>query len=197
MIAAESKGAWAELDTRLRPFVARRVASPADVDDVLQDTFLRMQRGIRELRDDERFGAWVYRVARSAIADHRRSRARHPLAVAPPAEPPSVVLDDADTTAEQELAGCVTLFTQMLPEPYREAITLTELEGLSQKEAARRLGLSHSGMKSRVQRGRERLRALFEECCDVACDARGRVVSYERREGCPAPARCDSRERKA
>ncbi len=56
----------------------------------------------------------------------------------------------------------------MLPSPYREALTLTELEGLTQKEAAEMLGISLSGMKSRVQRGRQQLRQALEDCCHIA-----------------------------
>lgn len=85
MIEAHSRGAWRDLAVRLRSFVARRVP-PSDVDDVVQDVFVRMQRGLTALRNDDRFGAWIYQVARSAIADHRRSRARHPLSAAEPAE---------------------------------------------------------------------------------------------------------------
>jgi RNA polymerase sigma-70 factor (ECF subfamily) len=55
------------------------------------------------------------------------------------------------------------------------------------------LGVSLSGMKSRVQRGRVRLRALLEACCDIALDARGRVMSCERRPGGSAPNDCRCR----
>ena len=68
-----------------------------------------------------------------------------------------------------------------LPSPYREAITLTELEGLTQAEAARMVGISVSGMKSRVQRGRARLREMFEACCEIALDGRGAVMQCEPR----------------
>lgn len=78
----------------------------------------------------------------------------------------------------------------MLPPPYREALTLTELEGVTQREAARMLGVSVSGMKSRVQRGRERLRELFEECCEIALDARSRVVGCAPRAGTRGPTGC-------
>ena len=69
----------------------------------------------------------------------------------------------------------------MLPSPYREALTLTELEGMTQKEAAAMLGTTLSGMKSRVQRGRVYLRKALEDCCHIALDARGRVVTCEPR----------------
>ena len=178
MIDAATRCAHGALDARLRPFVARRVAAE-DVDDVMQDVFLRMQNGVAELRDEQRFGPWIYRVARSAIAEHRRKRARHPVARG---EAPDLADDaDAGNTVEAELATYVVPFVAMLPSPYREALTLTELEGLTQKEAAEILGVSLSGMKSRVQRGRERLRELFEDCCAIALDARGRVIACEPR----------------
>lgn len=181
MIDVATRGAWTELDAKLRPFVARRVRRPADVDDLLQDIFLRMQRGLPELRDDERFGPWVYQVARSAIADHHRSSRRHPLADSDPPDAAAEPTDETDRAAEQDLAAYVAVFIALLDSPYREALTLTELEGLSQKEAAAMMGVSLSAMKSRVQRGRQQLRKALEDCCSIALDARGRVVSCEPR----------------
>jgi RNA polymerase sigma-70 factor (ECF subfamily) len=66
---------WTDVAARLRPFVAHRVPS-SDVDDVLQDVLTRMHRGIPDLRDDDRFSAWMFQVARSAIADAGRKNAR-------------------------------------------------------------------------------------------------------------------------
>jgi RNA polymerase sigma-70 factor, ECF subfamily len=77
MIDASTRGAWQDLERKLRPFIARRLANAADVEDVVQDVFLRMQRGLGGLRDEERFGPWVYQVARSAIVDHQRLYAKH------------------------------------------------------------------------------------------------------------------------
>jgi len=196
MIEATARGAWSDLDAKLRPFIARRVRSSIDVDDVVQDVFLKLQRGLVGLREDERFGPWVYQVARSAIADHHRAAARHPIADGPLAEEPAPDAED-EGAAERDLAMYVAGFVAMLPSPYREALTLTELEGLTQKEAADMLGISVSGMKSRVQRGRQQLREAFDACCHIALDARGRVVSCEPRPdgklpGCRfSPSRCD------
>jgi RNA polymerase sigma-70 factor (ECF subfamily) len=65
-----------------------------------------------------------------------------------------------------------------LPSPYREAVTLVELEGLTAREAAEMVGISVSGMKSRVQRGRAQLREMLDACCEIALDARGKVVEF-------------------
>ncbi len=181
MIDTAMQGAWGELTNKLRPFIARRVA-PADTDDVLQEVLLRMQRALPDLRDDERFGPWAYRVTRSAIVDHQRARARRvPLLSGVPGEVERCAESHDDYPAEEELATYVSQFVSMLPSPYREALTLTELEGLTQREAAEMVGLSLSGMKSRVQRGRQLLRGALEDCCRIALDARGRVIGCEPR----------------
>jgi RNA polymerase sigma-70 factor, ECF subfamily len=176
---------WQDIAGRLRPFVARRVDA-GEVDDVVQDVFLRMQRGLPELRDEEKLGAWMYQVARSAIADNGRARARRPVPADDlddaPAEPETD--PDRDREVARALAGCVAVFIARLPSPYREAVTLVELEGLTAREAAALAGISVSGMKSRVQRGRAQLRQLFEECCEIAVDARGKPVDAIPRAGC-------------
>jgi len=134
----------------------------------------------------------VYRIAERAIADADRARARAPLAET------SDIPADLDTNADEaadlelELGECVALFVARLPSPYREAITLTELQGLTQKDAADMLGVSLSGMKSRVQRGRERIRAMFEECCEISVDCRGRVIDCESRDLDQIPEDCRS-----
>jgi RNA polymerase sigma-70 factor (ECF subfamily) len=181
MIATEARGAWQDIERRLRPYVARRVASVADVDDVLQEIFVRVHRGLSSLRDGESFGGWVYRVAQSAIADSARARARSVLTLV--GETPEVASQDPEGSddLESELGACVALFVARLPAPYREAVTLTELEGLTQKDAAEMLGVTLSAMKSRSLRGREKIRAMFEECCRISVDCRGRVTACEPR----------------
>jgi len=190
MIASEARGVWQDLERRLRPYVARRVASAGDVDDILQEVFVRIHRGLSALRDGESFGGWVYRVAQSCIADAARARARSPLAlVDTPPELAAQAADDGEDLAS-ELAPCVALFVARLPAPYREAVTLTELEGLTHKEAAEMLGITLPAMKSRTLRGREKIRDMFEDCCQISVDCRGRVSACEPRALQDVPTDC-------
>jgi RNA polymerase sigma-70 factor (ECF subfamily) len=181
--------AWRQLERRLRPFVARRVGT-SDIDDVLQDIFLRIHRGLPSIRDDQRFAPWIYQIARNALADHGRTRARQP----PMADDALELADDPreadDGAVQREVAGHAAAFVAALPSPYREALTLTELEGVTQREAADILGLSVSGMKSRVQRGRQKLRTALEGCCRIALDSRRRVVECEPRRDAGHSNRC-------
>jgi RNA polymerase sigma-70 factor (ECF subfamily) len=168
---------WQDVASRLRPFIARRVPA-VEVDDVLQDVFVRVQRGLAGLRDEERFTSWLFQIARNSVVEHQRVRARHPVPDAVgddelPADP-----SDDDREASRALSACVSLFVARLPSPYREAVTLVELEGLTAREAAEMVGISVSGMKSRVQRGRAQLREMLDACCEIALDARGKVVEF-------------------
>ena len=119
--ATYDESEWARKLAKLRPFVAKRVRE-ADVDDVVQEVFLRIQRGLSSLRDDQRFGPWVYQIARSAIVDHARVVARHPQARTEPPEPPEPSHhphEDDDGAVEREVAMYAALFVSMLPSPYR------------------------------------------------------------------------------
>ncbi|MEO6598249.1 MAG: RNA polymerase sigma factor SigZ [Polyangiaceae bacterium] len=187
MIGPEARGAWKELERHLRPYLARRVASAADIDDLLQDIFVRLHQSLATLWDEERFGGWVYRVARSAIVDRARQQGRAPHT---DNEVEISAVDESDDLLHSDLGECVSLFVSRLSSPYREAVTLTELEGLTQKEAAEMLGISLSGLKSRVQRGREKIRHMFEECCQISVDCRGRVIECEPRDLDDVPADC-------
>ena len=175
MLTSSARGSWDVLADRLGSYISRRLPAD-DAEDVRQDVLLRIFKGAPGLRHDERFGPWVYRVARNAVIDRLRSR-----------KPPTTDIDDVaelETPSEadaQPLLDCVTPFVARLPSPYREAITLTELRGLTQQQAAEMEGVSLSGMKSRVQRGRRMLRQMFEECCHLTVDGRGRVIETERR----------------
>lgn len=176
-LVAGKGAAHQELAQKLRPFVARRVP-PAEVDDVLQEVFVRVQRSLGALRDEERLVPWLYQVARSAVQESLRQRARHPLASAEYDEPAPVEADSSVASATGLAAFAAVAITR-LPEPYRQALTLTELEGMTQLAAAKLLEISPSGMKSRVQRGREKLRELLEASCDIALDVRGGVIACE------------------
>lgn len=184
---AVDRRSWEALAGRLRPFIARRVATAADADDVLQEVLIRVHRGLPELRDDDRVGPWMFRVARNAVIDHLRSRSsRATTAPDDAADEPDLPVDD---DAAQALVRALAFFVSELPSPYREAITLTELEGRTQREAAEMIGIGLSAMKSRVQRGREKLRAMLDTCCEIALDARGHVIACAPRPG-KAPNGC-------
>jgi RNA polymerase sigma-70 factor, ECF subfamily len=162
--------AWEPLRAELHRYVARRIPAP-DADDVVQEAMLRIHRGLPGVRADGALVGWLYQVTRNALVDHMRARRTTEELGDDRATAPA-----GDDAAFARLATCVAPFVAMLPEPYREAVELVELRGLTQAGAARQLGIPLSTMKSRVQRGRAQLRELLERCCAIELDARGHVV---------------------
>jgi RNA polymerase sigma-70 factor (ECF subfamily) len=195
----ETERVWSELHGSIERFVRRRVREPADADDIVQRIFLRVHRSLPTLREADRLHAWLYQTARRTIVDHYRAPARrHEVPagdvrdVAPERLTGEVTEDES--SALQELAGCVQPLLGALADADREALRLVEVEGVTQVEAARRLGLSVSGMKSRVQRARARLRDVLEACCRLELDRRGGLMAYEPRPGgsCGCEPSCES-----
>jgi RNA polymerase sigma-70 factor, ECF subfamily len=199
-MAAVSELPWEELHGNLRAFISRRVRNPADVDDLVQRVSLQIVKGLASLRDAERLHAWVYRTARNVIVDYYRSptlrrevaRGDQEDLAAANAES-QVISQDDDRAALRELAACMTPMIRQLPPAYREAVTLTDLEGVNQADAAARAGVSISGMKSRIQRGRKQLKAVLEDCCRIQLDRRGTIVAYDPRKpnSCGPCGSCD------
>ncbi|PRP95130.1 sigma-70 family RNA polymerase sigma factor [Enhygromyxa salina] len=185
---------WRRLDQVVHRFLRPRIADEQLRADLVQDVLLRMHERREQLRTEDRLDAWAYRIARNVLVDHyRRARPSEPLpelAESPP---------EANSDAPQVLGSWLRSQIDKLPAQYREALELTELRGLSQREAAVALGLPYSTLKSRVQRGRERLHADLLACCAVELDARGRVTDFTPRAASPCgctPATCGPGESK-
>lgn len=178
---------WQQVHDGLRAFIAKRMADEAEIDDILQEVFLRMHRGIDGLKDPQRVVSWVYQITRHAIIDHYQAPRRRemPAGLAADMEttgtaPATPGIGDSNDSGEHrsELAGCLRPMIDQLGKDYREALTLVELEGLTQQAAAKRIGLSLSGMKSRVQRGRQQLKRKLDDCCLIQLDQRKGVAEY-------------------
>jgi RNA polymerase sigma-70 factor (ECF subfamily) len=165
---------WNGFRSKLLGYIRARSRNVQDAEDILQNVFLRVHRGIDGLNDDDRLVSWLFRVTHNSIVDFYRKSVPTPTD-----REPVEVIDDDLPIAEQSLAPFLRTLAEELPEKYRQAIALSEFDGLTQAEMGRRLGLSASGAKSRVQRGRAMLRAQLETCCHVELDCRGHVVDYE------------------
>lgn len=176
---------WRALHAQLFGFIRRRVRNDALADDLLQQTFLRIHARIETLRDEAHVNAWVYQIARNVIADYFRAR---PDSIELDSETPSIESETDDLAAQ--LAPSIRNFVAALPPTYREAFILTELEGVSQVELARRLGISVSGAKSRVQRARAQVKQMLLDCCHFEFDRLGGVVNYHPRPNCCNQCKC-------
>ena len=171
---------WDQFGDDLRAFIRRRVSDENVADDLLQEVFVRVHSKLDSVSDDERLAAWLYRIARNVITDHYR-RANVVMRA----------IDEvvrADTPDDGNLNELVVEWVKnriaQLPDTYREAVSLSELQDVPQTEIAKRIGLSESGTKSRVQRGRRMLKEQLLRCCHFEFDRSGNVIDYERISTC-------------
>ena len=171
---------WTQLSGELRQFIGRRVGNDALADDLLQETFVRIHNGIGRLRDQDRMLPWVYRIARSTIADHFRRQAARAVDRAEAEASQNEAPDNYNAEVHRWLARMIG----ELPPTYRAAMELNERGDLTQQEIAAQLDLSVSGAKSRIQRGREMLKDMLLQCCHLDFDRFGNVVDYGRRNAC-------------
>jgi RNA polymerase sigma-70 factor (ECF subfamily) len=170
---------WTEMGARLRQFVGRRVNDPHAADDITQEVMLKVQTQLNALPPQDRLPAWMFTIARNAVIDHYRARSlREPVEL-----PVLEAAHDSKEIDRQEqvrgLSECLVRVVEHLPEPYRHAMKLADLDGVTQQEIADRAGISLSGAKSRVQRARQQLREMLLDCCHVERDGRGNVITYQ------------------
>ena len=179
---------WASMEVDLRRYIARKVV-PAEVDDLVQDVLLRVVSAKDTLDPTKPLGPWIQTVARNAVIDHHRKRV--------PSPPPSAEQPDLEgQTIEAQLRSQRVFIGEWLrgtvaelPDAYREALHRVDVLGEPQAEVAEALGVPYSTLKSRVQRGRAKVRDAFFRCCEAELDARGTVESVRRRDAdCPC---CD------
>lgn len=156
---------------RLLRFIRGRVENAADAEDIVQDVLLRMHRSVKALSTGERLGAWLFQVARNAIIDHYRARGRAAEVVDPKlssdatADEVAATPDEDPRRFERDATRCLDAFIERLDPRYAEALRLVDIDGLTHKAVAERLGLSVPGVKSRVQRARASLQKTLGECC--------------------------------
>lgn len=165
---------WQTYRAPLHRFIQQRVGEASIADDILQEVFLRALTRIETLHDPQKLRSWLYQITRHAIIDYYRTRQTWDDL------PDELMAPTSDDVAHvrQDLAQCLLPLLHSLPDIYRAALMRSEIEGLPLKHVAAEQGLSLSGAKSRIQRGRALLRAVLTRCCQVAFDHRGTIVEY-------------------
>ncbi|MDK3159580.1 sigma-70 family RNA polymerase sigma factor [Kamptonema cortianum] len=172
----ETERLWSEFADQLGGFLRSRVNSASEADDLRQEVFLKLQKQLETGNSVHDLNAWLYRTARNAIIDRYRTHK------------PTVEIEESSLISfppsDPDLAPLMASFRRMihsLPDGYRDAVLLADIEELPHKEVATHLGLSLSATKSRILRGRQMLRESLDACCQFERDSRGTVIDCEPR----------------
>ncbi|MDD9176294.1 RNA polymerase sigma factor SigZ [Aliivibrio finisterrensis] len=177
---------WQNHKAQLRSYVYKRVDDASAVDDILQDVYIKASSNLHQLKSQGSLKGWLYKIAYNTIMDFYRDKLPYDEL------PEDLVAEDEDTVEEarKEMAECIRPLIDELPDKYRIPLCLAELEGVPQQEIADKLGLSLSGAKSRIQRGRVKFRENLMACCDFEINDGGLVTGYS-----PKKTNCSSHQK--
>ena len=173
---------WNSTQDRLKNFVFKHTNDKATTEDIVQDVFLKVHEKVGQLKESVKLVGWIFQITRNAITDHFRRQAK------------SINSYDLDWDSEKLslndcVHSCLHDMLATLPEKYRQALELTELQNVSQLALAERLGISYSGAKSRVQRARQMLKEKMDEAYRIKVDSYGNVLVCENKTPCSCPQR--------
>ena len=159
-------------------YVRKRINRLEDAEDITQDVFYKLAKSDQE--QIKNIKHWVYSIAKNTITDfYRKKRIFSDEFTDLP-----ILEDDELNSASQELSECVLKFIDQLPEEYRYIMRMSELESKSQKEIAKQLNMNYVTVRSKIQRGRKRLKQLFVDCCYVEQGGKGSIIGYKENKGC-------------
>lgn len=176
-ITSEITLIWENFHKELKAFVQNKTRNQADTDDILQDAFIRIIRNWDKVNQSKNLRLYLYGIVRNTLYDHFKRK----KPVFDATDMKEVFTDEEAHNLNAAVADCcIKPFINKLPEHYREALLITEFRDISQKELAEKLGISYSGAKSRVQRGKEKLKELLLGCCPYQSDAYGNIISNEK-----------------
>lgn len=167
---------WHEFGDGLKSFIFSKVKNEADAHDILHDTYVKIHDNIHTLKDKTRIKSWIYQITRNLIIDYYRSsnKDQNPDKNFPGFTVPA----SSNIFMDAAINDMIKMMDDLSPE-FCEALCLTEIEGMSQKEYADKKGLSYSGAKSRVQRARVMLKDLLLKCCHYHFDRYGTVFDIQ------------------
>ncbi len=157
-------------------YVKKRINSKEDAEDITQEIFYKLSKS--DTSDVKNLKSWVYTIAQNTITDYYRKHKVDTVDV----EMNPILEEDEGMSAAKELSSCITSYVGMLPEEYRSILTLSELENVPQKEIAERLNMNYVTVRSKIQRGRKKLKDMFSTCCTIIQGSNGSILEYVSKE---------------
>lgn len=156
-----------ELAPSLGAYLSRMVGNPATAEDLLQESLLKISQGLATFEGRSGLKTWAYTIATRTALDHLRrpDQRRNRVELDEAKEPRDRHADISETFIVDEMNACVREVIDGLPEDYRAALVLHDLEGLTAQETADVCGTSLATAKARIHRGRQRLKKALESAC--------------------------------
>ncbi len=173
-MSKDTRQIWDSLQESLFYFILKRVKDKELSRDILQEVFIKIHLKLDQLKDSAKVKAWAFQITRNQIAEHFR-KTKDTVALS---EFNQELLSEDFESDDIEFC-CFDNFVEELPQKYGKVVTLINIEGKKQVEAAEELDLSLSNVKSRVYRAKEILKQKFVECCQFSLNEDGLLVGEQ------------------
>jgi RNA polymerase sigma-70 factor, ECF subfamily len=170
---------WLEHKQLLQNYIRKRVADDDDAKDIQEEVLMKVYNFCASKSGVKNLKSWLYQIAQNTISDYY-TRKRKLVAI----EDAFDLADESTNPVPSEAANFIIPLINLLPKEYAEPLLLSDIEGVKQQEIAMRLNLGLSATKSRIQRGREKLRDLFLECCLVEFNEQGEMIQFDVKPHC-------------
>jgi RNA polymerase sigma-70 factor (ECF subfamily) len=164
---------------RVRKFILALVKDESAADDLIQETFLKVQKSLDSLRDPSKLSSWIFRIAYNLCQDHFRQLkvSLRNESIDPEQEDgqEAFIQEGVDIQKEieqREMSQCVQDKLDLLPEPFRTVLFLSDIMEFSQQEIADTLEITVENVKVRLHRARKKLRSILREKCSFEVDER-------------------------
>jgi RNA polymerase sigma-70 factor (ECF subfamily) len=177
---------YRQFHTALLNYVKSKIRSKEDAEDILQNVFMKISANIHNLTDEIKLKNWIFTITRNTIIDYYRENANKRKFV-DAREIDGDIIESEAAVPTHGLEQCMDTMISLLPAEYRDIIIDSEIKGIKQKELAGKYGIAYPSIRSRVQRGRERLKQLFYNCCYIETDNLGNVIEAQGEEDCDGP----------
>ena len=165
---------WLEYRAALKRFLHAKISNEADVEDLLQDILIKTYNNLNVVKTQNSVKSWLFQIANNTIIDYYRKKGREQEANVEDLWP----LEESQDI-KIKLSNCISPFINALPDEHARLLTAIDVNNQSQKEYAEQLGVSYSTLKSRVQKSRELLKKVFDDCCHFKIDKIGNVYDYD------------------
>src|SRR5215212_3383557 len=157
----------------LMNFIKSKIACAEDAKDIYQDVIVKIINKSNSLAKEESFESWVFAIARNQIIDYYRSRKKSEELIA---ATPEISFERKEEKSHGEMESCLHGFINLLPEEYKDLIVKSEIDGKSQKQLSEITGINYVTLRSKVQRGRDRIQKMLLNSCKIEKDSAGGVL---------------------
>ena len=163
---------------RVKKFIFALVKDEWVTDDIIQETFIKVQKNLKQLREESKISSWIFRIAYNLCLDHFRKMGQSSKNFRIFVEKKEILSEPLfqKEFEQHQMGECIQDKIRLLPESYQTVLILYDLMEFSHQEIAEIVEISVDNVKVRLHRARKKLKAILEQSCQFEVDERNVLI---------------------